>query len=219
MAYLLKNWKTVSCHNIGYAWLAFSGYGLGAWVPTLFMRLHGFSASQIGYLLGITGLTFSTAGVVFGGWFTDKLMAMGYRDAKMRVGVIVSLAWIPFGLLYPLMPNWYLVYIFMIPTYFIGPMTYGVAPAGIQEMMPNSLRGQASAIFIFANALIGLGLAPLTIGLATDYLFRDEMKLHYSIVIVGLVAHALAALFLFVGMKHYRKTLDDQQEWVSEAGI
>ena len=66
---------------------------------------------------------------------------------------------------------------------------YGVARAGIQQMMPNSLRGQASAIFIFANALMGLGLAPLAIRVATDDLFRDEMKLHHSIVLVGLVAH------------------------------
>ena len=28
--YLRKNWKTVLYHNVGYAWLAFSGYGLGS---------------------------------------------------------------------------------------------------------------------------------------------------------------------------------------------
>ena len=42
----------------------------------------------------------------------------GYRDAKMRVGVWVSLAWIPFGLLYPIMPTVYLAIAFMIPPAF-----------------------------------------------------------------------------------------------------
>jgi hypothetical protein len=141
------------------------------------------------------------------------MMAMGYRDAKMRVGVIVGLTWIPFGFVYPLMDSWQLAYAFMVPTVFIGSITLGVAPAGIQEIMPNLLRGQASAIFIFFNALIGLGLAPLSIGMATDYLFEDEMKIHYSIVLVGFAAHVFAALFLWVGMKHYRKTLDDLEDW------
>ena len=83
--------------------------------------------------------------------------------------------------------------------------------------MPNTLRGQASAIFLFFNSLIGLGLGPGAVGLATNYLFRDEMKINYSIVLVGFTAHALAALILYVGMKHYRKTLDGLEEWTSGA--
>lgn len=217
-AYLRKNWKTVLCHNVGYGLLALSGYGLGAWLPAFYMRLHGLTARQAGYLLGIIGLTLGTAGTVFGGWVADKLYARGYRDAKMRIGVFVGLAWIPFGLIYPLMPNMYLVVAFIIPPSFIGAMTIGVAPAAIQEIMPNTLRGQASAIYIFFNSLIGLGLGPWAVGLATDYLFRDEMKVNYSIVLVGFAAHALAALLLYVGMKHYRKTLDDLKEWTSAAG-
>ncbi len=219
IAYLRKNWKTVGCHNIGYAWLAFSGYGISYWLPAFYMRRHGFSMTEVGFLIGFTGLIVGTAGTVFGGWVTDKMMAMGYRDAKMRVGVIVGLTWIPFGFIYPLMDSWQLAYAFMVPTVFIGSITFGVAPAGIQEIMPNSLRGQASAIFIFFNALIGLGLAPLSIGLATDYLFKDEMKIHYSILLVGFAAHLLAALFLWLGMKHYRKTLDDLEDWNARSAI
>jgi hypothetical protein len=100
----------------------------------------------------------------------------------------------------------------MIPASFIGATHIGVQAAGIQEIMPNTLRGQASAIFLFFNSLIGLGLGPGALGLATDYLFGDEMKVRYSIVLVGCSAHLMAALFLFLGMKHYRKTMDDLRE-------
>lgn len=216
-AYLRKNWKTVLCHNVGYAWLAFSGYGIGFWLAPFYMRLHDLTAREAGLVLGTVGIIFGTAGVVFGGWLADKLYARGYRDAKMRIGVWVSLAWIPFGFLYPLMPNVYLVIAFMIPPAFIGAMTIGVQAAAIQEIMPNSLRGQGSAIFLFFNSLIGLGLGPGAVGLATNYLFRDEMRINYSIVLVGFTAHALAALILYVGMKHYRKTLDEVKDWTSGA--
>ena len=217
--YLRKNWKTVLCHKVGFAWLAFSGYGLGAWLPAFYMRVHGLTAAQSGYVIGTVGLILGTSGTVFGGWLADKLYARGYRDAKMRIGVFVALAWIPFGLVYPLMPNVYLVVAFMIPPAFIGAMTIGVQAAAIQEIMPNTLRGRASAIFIFFNAGIGLGLGPWAVGLATDYLFRDELKVHYSIALVGFFAHVLAALFLYMGMKHYRKTLDGLKDWISGAEI
>jgi MFS family permease len=147
----------------------------------------------------------------------EYLDERGYRDAKMRIGVWVSLAWIPFGLLYPIMPTVYLAIAFMIPPAFIGAMTIGVQAAAIQEIMPNTLRGQGSAIFLFFNSLIGLGLGPGALGLATDYLFQDEMKMNYSIVLVGCSAHLMAALLLYVGMKHYRKTLAELDEWTSVA--
>jgi MFS family permease len=213
--YLRKNWKTVLCHNVGFAFLAFSGYGLGAWLPAFYMRVHGLTATQAGYVLGGIGVVFGTAGTVFGGWAADRLYASGYRDAKVRFGVWVSLIWLPFGLLYPLMPNVTLAVAFMIPASFISATHIGVQAAGIQEIMPNTLRGQASAIFLFFNSLIGLGLGPGALGLATDYLFGDEMKVNYSIVLVGCAAHLLAALFLYVGMKHYRKTVDELADWAS----
>ncbi|MCH7910257.1 MAG: MFS transporter, partial [Candidatus Hydrogenedentes bacterium] len=128
-AYLRKNWKTVLCHNVGFAWLAFSGYGLGAWLPAFYMRIHGLTASQAGYTLGIVGLTLGTAGTVFGGWVADKMYARGYRDAKMRIGVFVALAWIPFGLVYPFMPNIYLVVAAGLAPAFIGAVTIGVQAA------------------------------------------------------------------------------------------
>ncbi len=217
-AYLRKNWKTVLCHNVGFAFLAFSGYGLGAWLPAFYQRVHGLTPAHSGYVLGIVGLILGTAGTVFGGWVADKMYARGYSDAKMRIGVFVALAWIPFGLIYPFMPNIQLVVIAGLAPAFIGAMTIGVQAAAIQEIMPNRLRGRASAIFLFFNSLIGLGLGPWCVGLATDYLFKDEMKVNYSIALIGFVAHALAALFLFMGMKHYRKTMDELKNWTSSEG-
>ena len=217
--YLRKNWQTVLCHNVGYAFLAFSGYGLAAWLPAFYMRNHGLTAPEAGYLLGTVGLVCSTLGTVVGGWVADRMYSSGYTDAKVRFGFIVSLAWLPFGLLYPLMPSVPLALTFYIPSVFIAATHFGVQAAAIQEIMPNSLRGQASAIFLFFNSLIGLGLGPGALGLATDYLFGDEMKVNYSIVLVGGTAHVLAAIVLFLGMKHYRKTVSELKNWTSVAEV
>ncbi len=216
--YLRKNWKTVLCHNVGYAFLAFSGYGLASWLPAFYMRKHGLTASQAGYVLGGVGIVCATAGTIFGGWAADRLYASGYRDAKVRFGVVVSLAWLPFGLLFPLMPTAQLAIALYIPSAFIAATHFGVQAAAVQEIMPNTLRGQASAIFLFFNSLIGLGLGPGALGIATDYLFQDEMKVNYSIMLVGGAAHLMAAAVLFLGMKHYRKTVSELKDWTSVGG-
>ena len=49
----------------------------------------------------------------------------------------------------------------MAPTVFFLSMPFGVAPAAIQEIMPNAMRGQASAIYLFVITLIVLVLSKL----------------------------------------------------------
>ena len=46
-------------------------------------------------------------------------------------------------------------------------MPFGVAPAAIQQMMPNTMRAQATALYLFVINLVGIGLGP-TIVAALD---------------------------------------------------
>ena len=70
------------------------------------------------------------------------------------------------------------------------------------------MRGQASAVYLFVANLIGLGLGPTAIALCTDYLFRSEDLVHYSLVTVGVAAHLVAAAVFWRTLPHYRGTLD-----------
>ncbi len=211
--YVRANFGTVLCHNVGFAWLAFSGYGAAAWIPAFYIRLHEWDAAFVGKVLGWTTIIAGPLGILFGGWLGDKLTARGFRDAKMRVGVIVCLAWLPFGVLFPLMPNPWLALVVSVPATFIGAMSWGVAPAAIQEMMPNQLRGQASAIYIFVVNLLGLALGPQIVALMTDYVFRDEMQVHYSLIATGALAHILGGALLIAGLSRYRRSLDYLERW------
>jgi len=38
LRYLRQNWKTLACHNVGFALLAFSSYGTTSWIPAFFHR-------------------------------------------------------------------------------------------------------------------------------------------------------------------------------------
>ena len=213
--YTLANWKTFVCHTIGFALLSFSSYGASAWIPTMYVRNFGWTASKAGIVYGLVVGIFSTLGVALGGLVADKMATRGYRDATMRVGFIVAILWFPFGMLYPLVTNATLSILLLIPSAFLASAPFGVAPAAIQQIMPNEMRGQASAIYLFVINLIGLGIGPTAVALTTDYFFHNDNKVNLSLLIVCTIAHIVAGLLLWIGMKHFRESLERLKTWMS----
>ncbi len=216
--YILANWKTFVCHTIGFALLSFSSYGASAWVPTMFVRNHGWTASKAGIVYGLIVGIFSTLGVATGGWWADRLSARGQRDATMWVGFIVAVVWFPTGILYPLVSNGTLSALLLIPSAFLASAPFGVAPAAIQQIMPNEMRGQASAVYLFVINLIGLGIGPTAVAMTTDYGFHDDNAVNYSLAIVCTIAHVIAGILLWVGRKPFCESLDRLKQWMAATG-
>ncbi len=221
--YIRSNRRTVLCHNFGFAGLAFAGYGSAAWIPTFFIRTYGWDASQVGIVYGSIVAVFGCLGIVCGGRLADRLVKRGHSDANMRVGLIAALGALPLVVLFPLMGNALWASILLAPTVFFLSMPFGVAPAAIQEIMPNSMRGQASAIYLFVITLIGLGIGPTAVALVTDYVFADDQALRYSLLIVTTLAVLGSVVLLKMSLKPYRDSLLRLQQWVptvtSEDGL
>jgi len=211
--YIRANRRTVLCHNFGFAGLAFAGYGSAAWVPTFFIRTYGWDAGQVGVVYGSIVAVFGCLGIVFGGRLADWMAKRGSSDANMRVGLYAALGAVPFVLSFPLMDNAMWAAVLMAPTVFCLSMPFGVAPAAIQEIMPNSMRGQASAIYLFVITLIGLGIGPTAVALVTDYVFVDDNALRYSLLIVTALAVFSSVVLLSMGLKPYRDSVVRLQGW------
>jgi len=220
MSYIKLNRKTFFCHSVGFSMLSFVGYGSASWVPAFFIRLHGWERLQVGLYYGTAVIIFGTAGIVFGGYLADNLKKKGYADAKMRVGLISAICNLPMGIGFVLVPNGYVAYFcFMLPSTFTLAMSTGVAAAAVQEMMPNPMRGQASALYLFIVNVIGLGMGPLAVALCTDYLFgADIMMVWASLLITGAVAKLTAIPLLFFGLKHFRESIVRKEEWEAAHG-
>lgn len=208
LGYLWRNRRAVAGHHLGFAVLAFSSYGAGAWIPAYLVRRHGWSIGQVGLWLGLVSAVMGTLGLLSGGFIADRLNRRGVRDGKLRVGLVAAVAWFPAGIAYPLAPNGTLAMLFLVVAVYFSSFGAGAAAAAIQELVPPRMRGQASAVYLFAANLIGLGLGPTAIALCTDYLFRSEDFVHYSLVTVGVAAHLVAAAVFWRTLPHYRETLD-----------
>ena len=207
LAHLWKNRRTVLCHNMGFAMIAFCSYGTSAWVPSFFIRTFNWSAGEVGITYGLIVMMFGCAGILFGGWLTDHWLKQGKTDAALRVGILAA-AVATLGGVYLLADSGTLAAVLMVPAVFALGMPFGAAPAAIQEIVPNQMRGQASAVYLFIVNLIGLGVGPTAVALVTDKVFANDLDLKWSILIVGTIANLVAIGFLAAGLKPYRETLN-----------
>ncbi len=206
VAHLWLNRRTVLCHNIGFAMIAFCSYGTAAWVPSFFIRTFGWNAGEVGIIYGLIVMVFGCTGILFGGWLTDRWLKQGKADAALRVGILASFIAI-IGSVYLLVGDGKLAAILMVPAVFALGMPFGAAPAAIVAIVPNQMRGQTAAVYLFIVNLIGLGVGPTAVALVTDYVFANDLALKWSMLIVGNVANLAAIALLWAGLKPYRETI------------
>jgi MFS family permease len=162
-----------------------------------------------GTMIAVAG----TLGVVAGGWLADRWQHQGRADAPLRVAWLCALCWLPGGILFPLAPTGAWAAVWLIPTIFFGSMPYGVAPAAIQRMMPNTMRALATAIYLFVINLVGMASGPTIAALLTERVFRNENSLHHSLLIVGSASFVAASVLLGISLKRYRRSLEYLQTW------
>lgn len=219
VSYMRANSLTLFSHHVGYALCAMMAYGVSAWIPTFFIRTHGWTAGEAGIYYGAIVVIFGTAGVVTGGWMADKLTSMGYRDGKLRVLLYGVLACIPFTVAYPFLESATWAMVLIAPSTFFATFCTGAGPSGVQEIMPNQMRGQASAFMIFIVTIIGLGLGPTAIAVVTDFGFADDSMLNVSLAIVATTILVIAAVVIWLGLDAYKASRDYLEEWqkVNEA--
>lgn len=217
LRYFRANARAFLCHNVGFGLLALSGLAAFSWMPELFIRVHGWDRAFTGKAIGLNSIVVGVAGLYFGGWLGDRWARLGRTDSKLRVGLAAVAMWLPFGILLPFAPSGALAFALWIPMTFAAAMPWGAAAAAIQELVPNRMRGRATAVYLLVINLIGLGLGPQLLPLVSDHVFRDEMQIHFAMLTVTLAAELGAAILLTLGLARFRRALDYRDEWMQRA--
>lgn len=188
--------------------IALLAIGTALWFPTFLIRTYGMSPGEVGLYYGGVMFVFGTVGTLFGGWLSGRLMQSGRADANMRI-VLISTLLKGFPLvLAPLMPSATLALVMMAAATLIGQASQGVMLAAIQDVTPNQLRGQVTAIALLAVNLLGMGLGSTVIAAITDFGFGDQSALRYSISITGAVTLPLILVMLVAALPHYRRAIE-----------
>jgi predicted MFS family arabinose efflux permease len=203
--------------SLGAACGSIMGYGLLFWLPSFFMRSDGMSLMQVSRLLGALLLLGGIPGVVLGSYLADRYGTLD-RRAYALIPAIAFFCILPcyaVGTALPIGPTAFVF--FLVPSalqlVWLGPVIMA-----IQQLVPHTMRSLASAVFLFINNLLGLGLGALIIGVASDQLAArfGSASLRYAI-LGGTGFYVLAAcLFLFAARRLQR---DFEPLGVSNVGL
>ncbi len=207
VAYLAARWKAYTALILGFSVLGmvmnvFQIYGVQYFVRVLRLPL-----ADAGLRVGAAIAVFGTAGILVGGWLTDRWRADGRLDASMRVGLTASLALVPFAAGCTLLGDLGLSTLFLLPIGFFTAFAFGAGATGVVVLTPPRMRAQASAIYLLFVNLIGIGFAPFLTAAITQYGFGDDLAVGKSCAIVSGGATLLASALFIWGLPHFRAAL------------
>ena len=152
---------------IGGAMAAFLSYGKATWTTIFFQRTHELSPGEVGFWFGIGGGIAGIAGTWAGGWFADKYGKVNRRHVLTAPAIGMMIA-IPIAISAYWVQNWWYALILIMTPTFLNSMYVGPAYSCAQGLVPLRARAMASAVLLFAQNLIGLGLGPLFFGMLSD---------------------------------------------------
>ncbi|MCZ6559454.1 MAG: MFS transporter [Gammaproteobacteria bacterium] len=187
--------------SVGSAFSSMMGYALFFWLPSFFVRSYGMTLLDASLFYGAIILIGGLGGIWMGGWAADRY-GQRNRAAYAMIPAIAFVITAPMyvaGVLSTSLPLTFLL--MLVPTAF-GLVWLGPVIAAIQHLVKPNMRATASAVFLFINNLIGIGVGTVFIGMLADGLqgrYGDD-ALKYSIM-AGTSLYLVAAGLLFAAAR------------------
>ncbi len=212
LQYCKKNLRLFTALFAGISVLSAAQFALGAWTPSYFMRVFGWSAAEIGSAQGTLFLFCGTSGVITGGFLTDFFHRRGIHDANLRVASFAALLAVPCAILATSTSNPQLAIAMLAPTMFLGTIPFGSGPAAIPTVAPPQYRAQLVAIYLLIANLLGQSGGPWVVAIMTDSYFGSDMAVGKSLSIVVPALLVIGALLTMLGWAPLREQLKRMNE-------
>ncbi len=215
LQFLAKRWRSFIVLFLALSVLAIMAYGIGLWIPAFLGRSYNLSDAQVGHyiqLRGVVAIVFGMIGVVGGGWLCDVFQRR-FDDGYVRVCLI---AFVFMGIGYgtfTLMPTPELAILMLIPATLGAAAPTAAGAAAVISIAPPHMRAQITALYYLVLNFVGLFVGPTAIALVTDYYFKDETKIRYSMWIVATTFSIIGILLLIYNRRHFRTAVQEARSW------
>ena len=198
---------------VGCSVLAIVGAGYMSWFTEMLIRNFSLTRSHAGSLVGSVMIVAGLLGVLSGPLFVGFFQKRDYADSNMRVLMLLAIALIPTAIAAPQMSNHVLALALMGVTVFFQAAYMGVAAAAVQMVTPNQMRGQATAVYLFATNMLGLALGSSLVAALTDFVFADEGALMHSLSLISAVLLPMAAWIFWKGLHSFAVAVKKSEDW------
>lgn len=205
--YLKSQRSFYGLHVAGFSLATILAAGTVSWIPTFFIRHHGWAPHEIGYTYGLIVTICGVFGVLAGARVAEWMDARGCKDTNIRLPLYaMGAATVP-AVMVPLVPDPKIALALLAFGSFIGALATAPIWAALQLVTPNQMRGQVIAMFSFVVNIVGMGIGPLVIALLTDFVFKDEARLGWSIVLASVIIKPFILTLFWLCLKAYRESL------------
>jgi MFS family permease len=181
-------------HYVAVSFYSVVVYAVLVWVPVHFIRVHGWSAGETGLRYGIVLLLFGGAGTVLGGMLSAHLGKRGVAQPAIWITVVGMAVAGPLLAAAGLANDGWSSLTWYAPALLFMTLPGGTAIQVVQEAVPNRLRGQASALYYLSTSIVGNTLGPLSVGMLTDYVYGDPLRIGSALAILAIVIAPLTSL-------------------------
>ena len=175
---------------------AAAGYSVAHWAPTLLVRVHGMSYSEIGSWLGAFAFFAGGSGALVGGRVADRL---GRRDARWYawVSAIAAFAALPCGAGFMLLGSPIAAVLCYAPQIFATALYNGPIYAMNQGLAKPRMRAMAVALHLFIVSILGGGIGPWLVGRGSDALRASEGELGIRFALFGVFGVGMLGAGIF----------------------
>jgi predicted MFS family arabinose efflux permease len=188
--------------SLGAAVASIMGYASFFWIPSLLIRSYDLSLEQAALFDAANLLIGGICGIWIGGVLADRLGARSPAYFAFVPAAALLLA-VPCYVVGLLSPSAAVAFVPFSMTTALGFAWIAPAMTLVQHLATPSTRSTASAMFLFVNNLIGIGLGSWLIGALSDALNErfGEEALRYSILSGNTFLLVAAALFALAGLR------------------
>jgi MFS transporter, Spinster family, sphingosine-1-phosphate transporter len=180
---------------VGQTIFTFSMGGLGAWMPTYFVRERGLGVGAAGTVFGALLLGAGFLGATLGGPIGDRL-AVRFPGAHFSFSGWALIASIPSTLIAILAPQPAVFWPAMFCTLLLVFINLGPLNAALVNVLPADVRARGVGLHTTCIHLFGDALSPFLIGLVSD-----RIGLRLPVLVTGLLL-PLAGLVLLAGRRY-----------------
>lgn len=175
---------------------SFLSYGKTTWSTIFFQRSHGMSPGEVGFWFGLWGGIAGMIGTFMGGWLADRFGATDRRHVVTAPAIGMALA-VPVAFAAYQATDWRVsLALIMVPNV-LNSLYYGPVFSSVQGLVAPHQRAVASAMLLFCQNLLGLGLGPLFFGMISDFLKPEFGEESVRYVLYGAAFMGLIPALLF----------------------
>lgn len=168
LMHLRRYWQLFAGVCGGMLALSYCVFATASWSPTMLVRVHVMSYETAGRITGLAALVGGVVGAWLAGILTDRVEAIGYRDAALRIATGIA------GLFLVTMTAAALIHLpdaaalILCGTYALLGMPTVVAATALQQITRPEIRAQVMAIQVLLVNLLAVPLGPFTVAFLTE---------------------------------------------------